>query len=106
MCFYEVVANVPRLCEGWDLEALSFKLAQSLVLKITNSDKSQTPQFRETAVVRSLFYLFSIILFRSFINGFSIIKFSKYAPIMIVPIQIINIVLLSNFVFSNNFCVM
>ena len=30
-CRTWVTANVWRLCEGWVLEALSFKLAQSLI---------------------------------------------------------------------------
>jgi hypothetical protein len=35
---------------------IDYKYRQNLVSKISNSDKSQTPQFRETAVARG-FYL-------------------------------------------------
>ena len=36
-----------------------YKYRQNLVSKTTNSDKSQTPQFRETAVGRSVFFFWS-----------------------------------------------
>ena len=42
-----------------------YKYRQNLVSKITNSDKSQAPQFRETAVGRCLFFLRFIFGFYS-----------------------------------------
>lgn len=44
-----VTANVPRLCEGWALEVLSFKLAQSLI-EFQMLNLALQPSFCKTAV--------------------------------------------------------
>ena len=53
---WEVIrqSDVPRLCEGWVLEALSFKLAQSL-LAFQMLSLALQPSFCKTAVGRSIF---------------------------------------------------
>ena len=47
-----LATNVPRLCEGWDLEALSFKLAQSLI-EFLMLKLALQPSFCKTAVISS-----------------------------------------------------
>ena len=46
---HRVTHNVPRLCEGWALEVLSFKLAQSLI-EFQMLNLALQPSFCKTAV--------------------------------------------------------
>lgn len=55
-----------------------YKYRQNLVLKITNSDKSQTPQFRETAVSRCLFLNFASSYFSFYFHFFTEKCFNCY----------------------------
>ena len=55
-----------------------YKYKQNLVSKITNSDKSQAPQFHETAVGRSaFFFIFRLLLFLPPITFFPCVVFSS-----------------------------
>jgi hypothetical protein len=60
-----MVANVPRLCEGWVLAALSFKLAQSLI-EFQMLNLALQPSLRKTAVSSS-FILSKILQLNMFL---------------------------------------
>ena len=59
-----------------------YKYKQNLVSKISNSDKSQTPQFRETAVSRRCYFVDTKI---KFLIG--------RHPIFIVSVDLVNLII-------------
>ena len=52
------VASCRRFTKLRIFNTFDYKYRQNLVSKITNSDKSQTPQFRETAVSGRIYFHF------------------------------------------------
>ena len=58
--WFKLSANVPRLCEGWVLEALSFKLAQSLI-EFLMLNLALQPSFCKTAVGGSYFFVYIFV---------------------------------------------
>lgn len=59
-CILKMAYNVPRLCGGWVLEALSFKLAQSLI-EFQMLNVALQPSLRKTAVSCCFYFRFQLL---------------------------------------------